>query len=154
MKYTCRFLCSIFVLALFQSCLKSKKDNRGVIIDQFTYGTKYNWREDYAQSLNGEWIQIKKGNTFSWLSQKSDLQKSTFALYSNVVNIKTNFYYVIQKDSVFAIKLVSDTVYFIDANNKRRTDLVGHLTYSPDTLMILRNVGITPNIFIRYKLEK
>ena len=137
----------------FQSCEKSAQEPE-VIIDYYTYAAKYNWSEDSIKTGDGQWVKVEKSNTFSWLSPVNSLQKSNAAVYSNISNIKTNFNYLIPKDSVFTIKLSSDTVYFIGANNNNRTDLIGNLTFSTDTSLVLRNLGVSPAVSIKYKQRK
>jgi hypothetical protein len=153
MKYTFRFLSSIISVMLFQSCLKTGAEP-DVIIDPYVYAARYNWYEDSMQMGDGEWAKVEKPHIFSWLSQDNDFRKSNFAIYPNTDNIKTNFNYVIQKDSVLSIRLSSDTVYFIGADDRRRTDLIGLLTFSTDTLLTLHNTGVTPAISIKYKMKK
>jgi hypothetical protein len=153
MKLTFLFSGAILLLVSIQSCTKSTTAP-GVIIDPYTYAVRYDWREDSVQTGSGSWAKIENGRTFSWLSQNIDIQKSNFATYSNRANIKTNFMYVIQKDSVFAINLSSDTVCFFGAGNKQRADLTGRLTLSPDTLLTLHNTGVVPAVSLKYKLVK
>lgn len=153
MKCIFKFLCPIVALVLLQSCEKMSSADE-VIIDPFTYGAKFNWREDSIKMGSGDWAKIAKGNVFSWLAQDGNLQSSNFAIYPERTNIKTDFSYTIQKDSVFALTLSSDTVYLLDENRKRRIDLVGQISFSPDTSLILRNTAISPAISVKYRLEK
>lgn len=153
MKCFFKFLCPIVALVLLQSCEKEGTKDE-VIVDYFTYGAKFNWREDYIKTGNGDWSKVEKGNVFSWLAQDISLQSSGFAIYPDKTNIKADFHYTIQKDSVFVLKLSSDSVYFLDANSNLRTDIEGQITFSPDTSLILRNTEISPAISIKYKLEK
>jgi hypothetical protein len=139
-----------FFLFILQSCEKegTKKE---VMIDYFTYGAKFNWREDSIKTDNGDWTKVAKGNEFSWLAQNNNLQSSNFAVYPDRTNIKADFLYTIQKDSVFALRLSSDSVYFLDENSNLRTDLKGQIT---DTSLILRNTAISPAISVKYRLKK
>ncbi|KAA2240676.1 hypothetical protein F0L74_31525 [Chitinophaga agrisoli] len=139
-------------LLLFQSCDKKDQDD-DLQIDPFTYGAKFNWREDSIKTSES-WTKIANGNAFSWLAQGNTLQSSNFATYSSRTNIKTDFVYTIQKDSVFALKLTADSIYFLDANGNQRTDVKGKLTLSPDTSLILLNTAVSPEIRIKYRLEK
>lgn len=153
MKNPVIFLYSIIGLILLQSCIKSETKPR-VIVDPYTYAAKFNWYEDSIKTGNSAWVKVNNGNSLSWLSQANDFRKSNFATYSNPVNIKTNFSYVIKNDSVFAIKLSSDSVFFMGSDNSLRSDLVGELAFSTDTSLLLKNTGVTPTISIRYKLKK
>ncbi|TDQ09473.1 hypothetical protein [Pedobacter metabolipauper] len=153
MKWFLKMMCPVVALILLQSCEKEVANNEE-IIDHFTYGAKFNWREDAIKTGNGDWKKITNGHVFSWLAQGSSLQRSNFAVYSNRANINADFLYTIQKDSVFALILVSDTVYFLNADHNRRTDLEGNLTFSPDSSLILKNTAISPAISVKYKLEK
>lgn len=140
-------------LVLLQSC---EKDSTGdeTIIDHLTYGAKFNWLEDSIKVDNGNWKKVANSNVFSWLAQDGNLQSSNFAVYHNRANIKANFFYTIQKDSVFALKLSSGTVYFLDENHNRRADLEGQITFLPDTLLILNNTAVSPAISVKYRLER
>ena len=153
MKCFFKFLCPIVALVLLQSCEKEGTKNE-VIIDYFTYSAKFNWLEDSIKTDNADWTKVAKGNVFSWLAQDNNLQSSSSAVYPDRTNIKADFLYTIQKDSVFALRLSSDTVYFLDANRNRRTDIEGQITFSPDTSLILRNTAISPVISVKYRLEK
>ena len=139
-----------FFLFILQSCEKAgtKKE---VIIDYFTYGAKFDWREDSIKTDNGGWTKVAKGNVFSWLAQNNNLKSSNFAVYLDRTNIKADFFYMIQKDSVLALRLSSDSVYFLDENRNLRTDLKGQIT---DTSLILRYTAISPAISVKYRLEK
>ncbi|WPV01458.1 hypothetical protein SNE26_06700 [Mucilaginibacter sp. cycad4] len=153
MKTFLKFLCPIMALVLFQSCKKESTESK-VVIDPYTYAAKFNWMEDSIKVDNSAWTKVAKGNLFSWLSQDGKVQKSNFAIYNKRANIKTDFVYAIQKDSVFALKLLSDTVYFLDKNGNSRADLKGQVTLGKDTSLILRNTGASPAISVKYKLEK
>lgn len=148
------FLCPIVTLLLLQSCDKNDKDD-DLQVDPFTYGAKFDWREDSIKTQQeGAWTKISNGNVFSWLAKDNTLQSTSFAAYGLRTNIKTDFVYTIRKDSVFAIKLTADSIYFMDGNGKPRTDLKGKITYSPDTSLVLLNTAVSPAITIKYKLEK
>lgn len=154
MKYCFNFLCSVAVLILIQSCGKKDKATDPQI-DHFTFGAKFNWKEDVIKTdKEGSWVKISNGNIFSWLAKDSTLRGSNFALYSVRTNLKADFVYTIQPDSVFAIKQLADSVFFLDKNGLQRTDIKGRVTFSPDTSLILVNAGVSPEIMIKYRLEK
>lgn len=153
MKCIIKFLCPIVALVLLQSCEKKVMEDE-VIIDYYTYGAKFNWREDSIKTGSGDWAKIEKGNLFSWLAGNNTLQSSEFALYPDRTNIKADFFYSIKKDSVFALTLSTDAVYFRDENGKHRTDIVGQMSFLPDTSLTLRNTAISPAISVKYRLEK
>jgi hypothetical protein len=139
---------------LLQSCGKDNQ-NKEVQVDHFTYGAKFNWREDSVKTkAEGGWTKIENGNIFSWLAKDNTLQSTHFAAYGVRTNIKADFVLTIQKDSVFALKQTADSIYFMDSNGNQRTDVKGKITYSPDTSLILLNTAVSPVITIKYKLEK
>jgi hypothetical protein len=154
MKYFFKFLCPIVALLLLQSC--DKKDQGGELqIDYFTYGAKFNWREDSIKTDKSEsWTKIENGNVFSWLAKDNLLQNSNFGMYGAQTNIQASFVYTIQKDSVFALKQTADSIYFLDGNGNQRTDVKGRISFSPDTSLILLNKAVSPEITIKYRLEK
>ncbi|MEZ2444584.1 hypothetical protein AB6805_22820 [Chitinophaga sp. RCC_12] len=148
------FLCPIVALLLLQSCGKDD-NNDDLQIDPFTYGAKFDWREDSIKTQQeGSWTKIGNGNIFSWLARENTLQSTSFAAYGLRTNIKANFVYTIQKDSVFALKLTADSIYFLDGDGRQRTDLKGKVTYSPDTSLVVINTAVSPAITIKYRLEK
>jgi Txe/YoeB family toxin of Txe-Axe toxin-antitoxin module len=154
MKCFFTFLCPIVALLVLQSCGKEDKDN-DLQIDPFTYGAKFDWREDSVKTQQeGSWTKIQDGNVFSWLAKNNTLQSTTFGAYGLRTNIKTNFVYTIEKDSVFALRLTADSIYFLDGNGHQRTDVKGKITYSPDTSLVVLNTAVSPGITIKYKLEK
>lgn len=152
MKFLLNIFCSIVALTYLQSCKKESGDNE-VAIDYFTYGAKFNWREDSIKVGTGDWTKVANGHVFSWLAPDRTLQNSNFASYADRTNIKADFPYVIAKDSVFAIKLSADNVYFLDHSNKQRTDVVGQVNLAPDSSLILINTAVSPIISIKYRLE-
>jgi hypothetical protein len=147
-----QILIAFIILAVMQSC--TKKDSTGEVIeDHFTYGKKINFVEDSIRTGNGSWTKIASGNTFSWLSNGQSFNQNSFAVYPKTTNIKTSFDYIIEKDSVIAFQIASDSLYFTDANKARRTDVKGKIVIKTDTTLILNNTGVTPAVSIIYKLK-
>lgn len=147
-----QILIALILLALMQSC--TKEDSTGEVIeDHFTYGKKIDFIEDSIRTGNGAWAKIANGNTFSWLSNGQNFTQNSFAIYPKTTNIKTSFDYIIQKDSVIGFQIASDSLYFMDANKVRRTDVKGKIVAKTDTTLILNNTGVTPSISILYKLR-
>lgn len=154
MKYAIIILGLIFVLGLLTSCYKKKTENK-IIVDHFTYQKKLNWREDSIRINKGDWQKIEKGNVFSWLLQSDDLQSpSVFATYDHTDNVKTGFIFAISADSVFLFRQSSGVIYFPDKEGSNRTDVVGQLSFTPDTTLVLNNNGVTPDLSIKYKIER
>jgi hypothetical protein len=152
-----KFLSLIVALLLLQSCVKENANE--LIVDPFTYGSRISWREDSIKMGNGAWEKIEKGNLFAWLADNPLLDSAlqtpnVFSIYDNSSNLKTNFIYVIEKDAVFVTGLTSSAIYFQDEDGDQRTDISGQISLSPDTSLILRNIGIVPEVSIKYKLEK
>jgi len=154
MKCLFIFLCPIVTLLLLQSCSKNDSNNE-IQTDPFTYAKQFNWREDSIKTGSDiTWTKVGNGNVFSWLASKSTLQSAAFATYVGRTNIKTNFEYAIVKDSVFVLQQKSDSIFFLDANDNRRADVKGIVSYSPDTSLVLINTAVSPALTIKYKLEK
>lgn len=154
MKSIFKFICVLIAFSSLQSC--DKNDIEGErIIDNFTYATKFDWRENSIKSGDGTWVKAENGNIFSWLldSDTTLITPNGFATYNDRKNIRTDFIYTIEKDSVFSYRISSDTVYFLDANGNKRTDIYGQITTTPDTSLILHNMSVSPNISIRYRPE-
>lgn len=155
MKTPFKFLSVLVIVVATQSCKKNNYSDKEVIKDHFNYATRFDFREDSIKVGNSGWEKIAKGGLFSWLATKpGNLQQTNFATYQNRMNIKTDFKYVIQKDSIFALRLASDTIYFLISYKNRRTDLIGQIKLASDTSLILKNMGISPELSIKYKLEK
>jgi len=158
MKCIIKFLCPIVALVILQSCEKKGLEDE-VIIDYYNYATKFDWREDSVKTGSGDWAKIEKGTLFTLLSEDLTLGKALqrpggFAIYINRNNLRAEFIYSISKDSIFTFSLSKDSIYFPDQSGRYRTDLKGQLSFSPDTSLILRNTAISPEISIKYRLEK
>jgi hypothetical protein len=153
MKFSFRILELAFALLLLQACEKVGTEGE-VIVDPYTFASKHDWLEDSIKIDNRGWAKIENGNVFSWMSQSGNLINSNFAIYPNRTNIKADFFHSIEADSVFAINLEGDSVFFLDANKTLRNDLKGKMTISSDTTLILNNVSASPSISIKYRLEK
>lgn len=148
-----QILIAIVLLAVTQSC--TKEDTTGEVgVDPFTYAKKINFVEDSIRTGNGAWTKIASGNTFSWLSNGQSFIQNGLGVYPKTTNIKTNFDYIIQKDSVIGFQIASDSLYFTNSNKVRRADVKGKVIFKTDTTLILNNTGVTPSVSILYKLKK
>ncbi|WP_343670565.1 hypothetical protein [Chitinophaga sp.] len=153
MKCFINLLFPVAALLLFQSCDK-KDDGDTRVIDPLTYSSSFNWREDSIKAGNAEaFSKIENGNVFTWLANSTLVSKSEFAIYRVQSNIQADFAYTVTADSVIALKLTNDSIYFYDKENHLRTDLFGKVTYSPEASLVLFNTAVSPGITIKYKLE-
>lgn len=153
MKTIFNLLFPVIVLFLFQSCDK-KEDENTITICPVTFPTLFKWREDSINADKpGAFNKIEKGHVFTWISTYGTLDKSDFAMYQDLSNIRTDLEFAIVPDSVFILKLIADSVYFYDKEKHVRTDLKGHITYTPDTSLVLYNTAVSPAITIKYKRE-
>jgi hypothetical protein len=148
-----QILIAVVFIVLVQSC--TKKDSTGeIIVDHFTYSKKYNFVEDSIRTGNGTWVKIAGGNTFSWLSNGQSFNQNTFGVYPEAGNIKTTFDYTIKADSVIGFQIAADSIFFLNSDKVRRTDVKGKIILKTDTTLILNNTGVAPSISIVYKLKK
>lgn len=158
MKCFLKFLCPIVALFLLQSCIKDR-DQSELIIDPFTYGSRFDWVEDSIKIDKEDWTKIEKGSVFTWLVDDSILINAIktskgFATYYDRSNLKTDFIYSNIEDEVFSFTLSSDSIYFLDRNGEFREDVYGQINVLSDTSLILHNTGSEPYISIKYKLEE
>lgn len=145
---------TIVALFLFQSCDK-KEDENTIIICPANFASIYKWREDSINAgKTGTFNKVGNGKVLTWLSSYNTLDKSEYGTYHDLTNIRTGFEYIILPDSVFSLKVIADSVYFYDKERNIRTDLIGHVTFAPDTSLVLLNTAVSPAITIKYKFEK
>lgn len=158
-----RYFLTIFLLTLisvvFLSCERQDSEDEK-IIDYFTYGKRFDFREISMKTGTGDWENIDNGNVFSWLGGEASLSNQLKipqgdATYDDRANLRADFIYNLPKDSVFSYSIRSDSLYFFDESMENfRTDLKGELIFSPDTIIILHNTGVSPTISIKYSFEK
>lgn len=159
MKHALLLLLSLLISVSFFSCEKQDKEDLRVI-DYFTYGKRFDFREVSIKTGSGDWAAMDKGHVFSLLGEASSLEDQLSiprgsATYNDRTNLKTDFVYSILKDSVFPYAIQSDSIYFFDESMENfRSDLKGELLFSPDTAIILHNTGTSPTISIKYILER
>ncbi len=159
MKYFYRFFCLVMALVALISCEKYNAENE-IIVDPFTYGKKFNFREVSLKTGNGDWTAIENGNVFAWLGGATTLSDQLqipkgFAIYNDRSNLQADFIYTIAKDSVFSFRIYDDSLYFFDESKENlRPDLKGEIVFSPDTSIILYNTGKLPSISIKYRFER
>lgn len=161
MKYFLTFFLSALISIAFSSCeIDPYNPNEEVIIDFFTYGKRFNFRETSIKIGDGEWTTVEEGNLFTLLGDKTTLDEELqnplgLATYDDRTNLKTDFVYVMNEDLVFSYKLLDETLFFFDEDMEKRTDIVGEMMLSQDTtFIILHNTGISPKVSIKYILEK
>lgn len=157
MKNIYNILSILAILVIYQSCDKNDVSEEK-IIDPFTYGINFNFREVSVKIGNEEWTAIENGNTFSLLGNKPTLGghlkiPKGFATYDNDSNLRTDFVYTIEKDLVFSYNLSNDTIYFLDERKENREDVFGIISLEQDTTLVIHNKSLSPNLSLKYKFE-
>lgn len=155
-----RFVISSFITVIFvclQSCFK-EKNNEEERQEPMPIPYEYliEWREDSMKIGNGTWEKLASGKILRWYIDGKDLEEKSTIMgeYKDQENFNADFVYMVDPGSIFLIRRSADSLYLVDEHDKYRTDIVGLLHLSPDSSLLLHNYSVSPNISIKYKLDR